>query len=220
MAGTIIGILGATGLGEALTQALVTLGEGNLAVLLALTAVICIVLGMGMPTTAIYLLVSIIAAPPLIQLGINPLAAHMYVFYFGIVSLITPPVAIAAFVAANLAGASPMSTAITAVRLGWTALVVPVMFIMSPNLIMQGSAVDVALAFVTAVAGVWVTTCGIQGYFRRPLGPLPRLAFVFGGLMLLVPAEAFENAVYVELGGLAISALAVGRELAASRKPA
>ena len=220
MAGTIIGILGATGLGEALTQALVTLGEGNLAVLLALTAVICIVLGMGMPTTAIYLLVSIIAAPPLIQLGINPLAAHMYVFYFGIVSLITPPVAIAAFVAANLAGASPMSTAITAVRLGWTALVVPVMFIMSPNLIMQGSAVDVALAFVTAVAGVWVTTCGIQGYFRRPLGPLPRLAFVFGGLMLLVPAEAFENAVYVELAGLAISALSVGRELAASRKPA
>ena len=220
MAGTIIGILGATGLGEALTQALVTLGEGNLTVLLILTAIICIILGMGMPTTAIYLLVSIIAAPPLIQLGINPLAAHMYVFYFGIVSLITPPVAIAAFVAANLAGAGPMSTAITAVRLGWTALVVPVMFIMSPSLIMQGSTIDVAMAFVTAVAGVWITTCGIQGYFRRQLGVLPRLAFMTGGIMLLIPAEAFESAVYVEFAGFAIGLIAVGREVLASRKSA
>ncbi len=218
MAGTIIGILGATGLGEALTQALVTLGEGNLAVLLALTAVICIILGMGMPTTAIYLLVSIIAAPPLVELGINPLAAHMYVFYFGIVSLITPPVAIAAFVAANLAGASPMATAVTAVRLGWTALVVPVMFILSPNLIMQGNSIDVALAFVTAVAGVWVTTCGIQGYFRRPLNPALRLAFIGGGLMLLVPAEAFASALYVELAGLLVSALAVTWEIIVSRR--
>ena len=137
-----------------MTQALVTIGEGNLAALLALTAVICIILGMGMPTTAIYLLVSIIAAPPLVKLGINPLAAHMYVFYFGIVSLITPPVAIAAFVAANLAGANPMATAVTSVRLGWTALVVPVMFVMSPNLIMQGEPFNIMVAFVTAVAGV------------------------------------------------------------------
>ena len=217
MAGTIIGVLGATGLGEALTQALVTLGEGNMAVLLALTAVICIVLGMGMPTTAIYLLVSIIAAPPLVALGIEPLAAHMYVFYFGIVSLITPPVAIAAFVAANLAGARPMETAATAVRLGWTALVVPVMFIMSPSLLMQGSAADVAVAFATAVAGVWAATCGIQGYFRRPLDAVARCAFASGGLMLLVPGEAFEGALYVELAGLALAALAVGRELAAAR---
>ena len=220
MAGVIIGILGATGLGEALTQALVRLGEGNLAVLLALTAVICIILGMGMPTTAIYLLVSIIAAPPLIQLGINPMAAHMYVFYFGIVSLITPPVAIAAFVAANLAGAGPMATAVTAVRLGWTALVVPVMFIMSPNLIMQGEVLDVAFAFVTAVAGVWVTTCGIQGYFRRPLGAVMRIAFMAGGLMLLLPAEAFGSAIYVQAAGVVIAVAAVGREVLAVRRAA
>ena len=112
---------------------------------------------MGMPPTAIYLLVSIIAAPLLVKLSINPLAEHMYVFYFGIVSLITPPVAIATFVAANLAGVSPMATAVTAVRLGWTALVAPVMFVLSPNLIMQGETGDIIIAFVTAVAGVWVT---------------------------------------------------------------
>jgi TRAP transporter 4TM/12TM fusion protein len=218
MAGLIIGILGATGLGEALTQALVTVGEGNLALLLGITAIICIVLGMGMPTTAIYLLVSIIAAPPLIKLGINPLAAHMYVFYFGIVSLITPPVAIAAFVAANLAGSSPMATAVTAVRLGWTALVVPVMFVLSPNLIMQGEAVDIIMAFVTAVAGVWVTTCGIQGYFVRPLGPVLRTAFIIGGLALLVPAEAFPNALNIEIGGIVLTLLLVGKEMLAKRR--
>ncbi|MBT5048482.1 MAG: TRAP transporter fused permease subunit [Rhodospirillaceae bacterium] len=218
MAGLIIGILGATGLGEALTQALVTVGEGNLALLLGITAIICIVLGMGMPTTAIYLLVSIIAAPPLIKLGINPLAAHMYVFYFGIVSLITPPVAIAAFVAANLAGSSPMATAVTAVRLGWTALVVPVMFVLSPNLIMQGEPVDIIIAFVTAVAGVWVTTCGIQGYFVRPLNFLLRIGFMVGGILLLIPVEAFPNAIYTELAGIALTLLLVGREMLARRK--
>jgi TRAP transporter 4TM/12TM fusion protein len=218
MAGVIIGILGATGLGEALTQALVTIGEGNLAALLALTAVICIILGMGMPTTAIYLLVSIIAAPPLVKLGINPMAAHMYVFYFGIVSLITPPVAIAAFVAANLAGANPMATAVTSVRLGWTALVVPVMFVMSPNLIMQGEWLDILLAFVTAVAGVWVITCGIQAYFVRPLNFVMRMAFIAGGIMLLLPSEAFPNAIYVELAGIAITAFAVGREWMAKKQ--
>ncbi len=225
MAGVIIGILGATGLGEALTQALVTLGENNLAMLLALTAVICIILGMGMPTTAIYLLVSIIAAPPLVKLGIHPMAAHMYVFYFGIVSLITPPVAIAAFVAANLAGANPMATAVTSVRLGWTALVVPVMFIMSPTLIMQGPTMGespeilaVIIAFFTAVAGVWVTTCGIQGYFQRHLNPLMRLAFMAGGIMLLIPAEAFPGAGIVEIVGIAVTALAVGFEWMAGRK--
>jgi TRAP transporter 4TM/12TM fusion protein len=217
MAGLIIGILGATGLGEALTQALVTVGENNLALLLAITAVICIVLGMGMPTTAIYLLVSIIAAPPLIKLGINPLAAHMYVFYFGIVSLITPPVAIAAFVAANIAGASPMATAVTAVRLGWTALVVPVMFVLSPNLIMQGNPWDILIAFVTAVAGVWVTTCGIQGYFVRPLGIVWRTGFMVGGIMLLIPSESFPNAIYIEVSGIILTTILVGREWVAKR---
>jgi TRAP transporter 4TM/12TM fusion protein len=218
MAGLIIGILGATGLGEALTQALVTIGEGNLALLLGITAIICIILGMGMPTTAIYLLVSIIAAPPLIKLGINPLAAHMYVFYFGIVSLITPPVAIAAFVAANLAGASPMATAVTAVRLGWTALVVPVMFVLSPNLIMQGDALDIIMAFVTAVAGVWVTTCGIQGYFNRPLGVIWRTGFIVAGIMLLIPSQSFSGAIYVEITGIALAVILIGREMLAKRR--
>ena len=145
------------------------------------------------------------------------MCAHMYVFYFGIVSLITPPVAIAAFVAANLAGASPMATAVTAVRLGWTALVVPVMFVLSPNLIMQGDPFDILLAFVTAVAGVWVTTCGIQGYFVRPLSLIGRTGFIIGGILLLIPSEASPNAIYLEVAGIFLTAILVGREWIAKR---
>ena len=103
-------------------------------------------------------------------------------------------------------------------RLGWTALVVPVMFVMSPNLIMQGEPGDILVAFVTAVAGVWVTTCGIQGYFVRALNPLMRLAFMSGGIMLLIPNEAFASAIYLEIAGIVITFLAVGWEWMAKRQ--
>jgi TRAP transporter 4TM/12TM fusion protein len=218
MAGVIIGIIDVTGLGFGLTYILVQLGQQSLFLLLGLTAIVCIVLGMGMPTTAIYLLVATLAAPPLIKLGIHPLAAHLFVFYFGLVSLITPPVAIAAFVAANIAGSKPMETAVQAVRLGWTALVVPFMFVMSPNLIMQGEPLNVAVAVITAFIGVWIATAGVLGYFFRPMGWLIRIAFVAAGISLLVPSQAFAGAVYVELFGLALAALAVGGEFVAARR--
>jgi len=180
--------------------------------LLSLTALICIVLGMGMPTTAVYLLVAVLAAPPLIQLGVLPIAAHMFVFYFGIVSLITPPVAMAAYVAANLARASTMETAIMSVRLGWTSLVVPVMFVMSPDLIMQGSPFNAGVAFITGVAGVWLATVGLVGYFLRPLRWLMRLNFLVAGIALLIPARAFPGADTLELAGIAFAAALVGGE--------
>ena len=217
MAGIIIGVMEVTGLGNGLTIVLVQFGEGNLPGLLFLTALICIVLGMGMPTTAIYLLVAAIAAPPLIKLGLNPMAAHMYVFYFGIVSLITPPVAVAAFVAANLAGSKPMETAVTSVRIGWTALIVPVMFIMSPNLIMQGHPLNVIIAIITAVAGVWLTTGGILGYLFRPMNGWVRFAYLFAGIALLVPAEAFDGAGWLELAGIFLFLLLMGWEFGLRR---
>jgi len=208
MAGIIMGVKGSTGLGDGLTFVLIQLGEGNLPILLFVTALICIVLGMSMPTTAIYLLVAAIAAPPLVKLGINPVAAHMYVFYFGIVSLITPPVAVAAFVAANLAGAKPMETALASVRIGWTALVVPVMFVMSPDLLLQGTASNAFLAVVTAVAGVWFATGAIIGYMFGPMGLAIRCAYGAVGLALLIPAQSFEGAGWLEVAG-AIGAVAL-----------
>jgi TRAP transporter 4TM/12TM fusion protein len=218
MAGMIIGIVEITGLGNGLTIVLVQFGEDNLFGLLAVTALICIVLGMGMPTTAIYLLVAVIAAPPLIKLGVNPIAAHMYVLYFGIVSLITPPVAVAAFVAANLAGAKPMETAFTAVRIGWTALVVPVLFVLSPSLIMQGSAAEILLSFAAAMAGVWLGTASIMGYLLRPMGPVLRLAFLVSAIALLIPAAAFEGAGWVQIAGLLLAGFLVGSEFYTKRK--
>lgn len=218
MAGILIGIIEVTGLGFGLTFILVQFGEGNLPGLLALTAMICVVLGMGMPTTAVYLLVATLAAPPLIQLGINPLAAHMFVFYFGIVSLITPPVAVAAYVAASLAKSGAMETAVASVRIGWTALVVPVMFVMSPNLIMQGETVNVAIAFVTAILGVWIATVGLLGYFMRPLTIFARLGFVVAGICLLIPSQSFDSAILFEIGAGALAALLISIELLAKRR--
>ena len=218
MAGIIIGIIDVTGLGFGLTFILVEFGQNSLAALLALTAIICIILGMGMPTTAIYLLVATLAAPPLIKLGINPLAAHMFVFYFGLVSLITPPVAMAAFVAANLAGSKPMETAVQAVRLGWTALVVPVMFVMSPSLIMQGKPLVVLFAAVTAFIGVWLGTAGILGYFFRPMGMVMRLGYLVAGIALMIPSQAFPDATYVEIVGFVLAVLLVGSEFMAVRR--
>ncbi len=218
MAGMIIGVVEITGLGNGLTIVLVLFGEDNLAGLLAITALICIVLGMGMPTTAIYLLVATLAAPPLIKLGIEPLAAHLFVLYFGLVSLITPPVAVAAFVAANLAGANAMETAFQSVRLGWTALVVPVMFVLSPNLIMIGEPLDIILAAVSALAGVWLATAGIMGYFVRHMGAVMRAGFVLAGIALLIPAQAFAAAGYVEIAGLALAVLVIGREVMHKRR--
>ncbi|MGA7486644.1 MAG: TRAP transporter fused permease subunit [Xanthobacteraceae bacterium] len=218
MAGIIIGIIDVTGLGFGLTFILVEFGQHSLFGLLALTALVCIILGMGMPTTAIYLLVATLAAPPLIKLGINPLAAHMFVFYFGLVSLITPPVAIAAFVAANLAGAGPMETAVQAVRLGWTALVVPVMFVMSPSLIMQGQPLDVLIAAVTAFIGVWFATAGVLGYFFRPMGFVMRAVYLAAGLALMIPSQAFPSAVYFEAIGFVIAAIVTFGEYFATRQ--
>jgi len=227
MAGFIIGVVGISGLGFGLTYVLVQIGTGSLATLLGLTAIICIVLGMGMPTTAVYLLVAVLAAPPLIELGILPIAAHMFVFYFGCVSLITPPVAVAAYVAASIAGAGATETAIMSVRLGWTALVVPLMFVMSPDLIMQGSLINSAIAFVTGVAGVWLATVGLVGYFLEPLRWFMRLNFLVAGIALLIPAQAFPGANILELAGIALAAVLVGgafrdrrRQRAAVRSPA
>ena len=218
MAGIIIGIIDVTGLGFGLTFILIEFGQQSLLALLILTAVVCIVLGMGMPTTAIYLVVATLAAPPLVKLGINPIAAHMFVFYFGLVSLITPPVAIAAFVAANIAGSRPMETAVQAVRLGWTALVVPFMFVLSPNLIMQGKPLDIAIAAITAFLGVWIATAGVLGYVFRPMNMLMRGVYIGAGVAMMVPNQAFPHAIYLEIAGFVVAATVIGSELFARRQ--
>jgi TRAP-type uncharacterized transport system fused permease subunit len=203
-AGIILGILDATGLSFGLTLVLVQLGEGNLFILLGLTAIICIFLGMGMPTTALYFLLATLAAPPLIKLGIQPMAAHLFVLYFGLMSMITPPVAIAAFTAAKLANAPPMATGYAAVRFGWPAFVVPFLFVLAPNLLMRGSFIGISLAFLTAIAGIWLASAGLAGFLFSRLSWWLRALYIVGGLALIIPSQAFEIANMLQVVGAVI----------------
>ncbi|MEJ2378287.1 MAG: TRAP transporter fused permease subunit, partial [Pseudolabrys sp.] len=131
-AGIVIGVLAISGLGYQLTLGLVQIGQGHLFVLLLLSAIVCIILGMGLPTVGVYVLLATLVAPSLVQVGVKPMAAHLYVMYFGMMSMITPPIAIAAFAAASVAKSDPMRTGFAATRFGWTAFIVPVLFVYSP----------------------------------------------------------------------------------------
>ena len=217
--GMIIGILAKSGLGFALTLVLSQLGEGNFALLLVLAALVCIILGMGMPTIGVYVLVSALVAPSMIEVGVTPMAAHMYVLYFGMLSFITPPIAIAAFAAAKLAGSHPMATGWAATRFGWSAFVVPVLFVFSPSLLLDGAPLELVHDIGSAVAGVWLVSVAIVGYFRRLLTMYMRWVFAVTGFLLLIPATMFQGAGWTDLAGVAIGALIVGREFMVPKAP-
>ena len=152
------------------TLALVQLGGGNLYVLLLIAALICIVLGMGMPTTGVYVLLAALVAPALIEAGVAKLPAHMFILYFGMMSMITPPIALAAFAAASISRADPMTTGFAAMRMGWVAYVIPFLFVLSPSLIMVGAPWKIALNAASATIGVYIASVAMMGYFTRPLG--------------------------------------------------
>ena len=184
----IIGVLQVTGLGFALTQILVKFGGGNLFVLLLLSAVVCIVLGMGMPTLAVYVMLAALVAPSMVEVGIPKLAAHMFILYLGMMSFLTPPVAIAAFFAASLAQAPAMATGWTSMRFGWTAYVVPFLFVFSPALLLQSPHIYYTVINVaTAIAGVWLMSAAMIGYFFRHMDFLMRVGVMVAGVLLLIP---------------------------------
>ncbi|HUG77849.1 MAG TPA: TRAP transporter fused permease subunit [Burkholderiales bacterium] len=220
VAGAVIGLLNITGLSLGLSLTLVKLGEGNLPLLLLAVAVMCIILGMGLPTTGVYLLVAVLAAPPLIQLGVPPMAAHMFVFFYGCLSMITPPVAMAAFAAAHIAGAGPMRVALTACRLGWPAFVLPFLFAWSPTLLLMGPAQAVLVSVATAIAGVWLVSAALSGYLFSTLGPERRLAAGALGAVLLLPGHGYAGALYIQAAAVVAAAALVAWELrrANSRK--
>jgi TRAP transporter 4TM/12TM fusion protein len=201
-AGIVIGILNVTGLSFNLTYALVQFGGGNKLVLLLLSAVICIVLGMGLPTLGVYVLLAALVAPALIEVGINPVAAHLFILYLGMMSMITPPIAIAAFAAAGIAKASAMATGFASMKFGWAAFVIPFLFVYSPTLIMIGEPIDIAVAIVTATFGVWLVSAGLAGYFMSKLSMIMRALFILCGLLALIPASTFPGAQYTDLVGV------------------
>jgi len=201
-AGIVIGVLAISGLGYQLTLGLVQIGQGHLFLLLFLSAIVCIILGMGLPTVGVYVLLAALVAPSLVELGVKPLAAHLYVMYFGMMSMITPPIAIAAFAAASVAQTDPMRTGFAATRFGWTAFIVPVLFVYSPSLLLIGDTLSVAVAFCTAVFGVGLISCAAVGFFMRQLATLGRLLFAAAGFAALIPANAFHGGVLLDIVGV------------------
>lgn len=184
-AGFVIGILNATGLGFALTLMLVSaVGESTWMLLLA-SAIVCIILGMGMPTSGVYVLLASLVAPSLVKAGITPIAAHMFILYFGMMSMITPPVALAAFAAATISGGGAFKTGLHAMRIGWTAFVLPFVFVATPALLFEGSLQETIIAGALTAAGVCAVTLGITGYWGRVLNPAIRLLFIVLGVLAL-----------------------------------
>ena len=216
-AGMVIGVLAITGLSFNLTYALVSVGASSVVVLLVLSAIVSIILGMGMPTLGVYALLATLIAPAMVELGIDPLAAHLYVMYFGMMSMITPPVAVAAFAAASIARADPMRTGFAAVKFGWTAFIVPFLFVASPSLLLKGDPQDAVLAVITAVIGVWLVSIAMAGYFVRPVGWPTRIGFAAAGLASLVPANAFAGALWTDAVGVVAGLALALRELKAAR---
>ncbi len=217
-AGFIIGILQVTGLGFAFTFLIVEFGGGNLVYLLLISAVMCIILGMGMPTLGVYVLLAVIVAPSLVEVGIDPLAAHMFILYFGMMSLITPPVAVAAFFAASIAEAPAMATGWTSMRFGWTAYVVPFLFVFSPSLLLQGEPLDLIIDVSTAIAGVWLVSAGMIGYFARRMDLVGRAAFLTVGVLLLIPKDLAEWGALTDWAGLVLGIALVYWDMSAARR--
>jgi TRAP transporter 4TM/12TM fusion protein len=206
-AGILIGLVNVTGLSFSLATKVVALSGGNTVVLLLMVALAAVVLGMGMPTVAVYVLLATLLVPALVEAGIGEMQAHLFILYFGMMSMITPPIAMASITAANLAGASPWTTSWEALKLAWVAYLVPFFFAFSPALILQGSAGGIALAAGTALLGVHSGSLAIAGFGRRPLRPWERVLFGLAGLCLIVPPDRGAWAMALNAAGAACAIL-------------
>ena len=208
-AGLIIGSVFVSGLGLKFTQSVIDLSGGNLLVLLALTGIAAIILGMGITTTAVYITVAALIVPAVIKAGVEPIAAHMFAFYFGVVSSITPPVALAAFAAAAIAKTPPMQTAFEATRVGIAKYLAPLIFVYNPSLLFVGPIWLTVVSTALALLGLWVLSIALEGWFRGALPTGRRILTLIGAAMLLFP----PTSTLADLPGIVI--IALGAVLAA-----
>ena len=188
MAGLVAGSITSTGLASKLITAVVTISRGNVMIALLLTMLCCIVLGMGVPTTANYCIMASTCAPILITIGVPQVAAHFFVFYFGIVADITPPVALAAYAGSAIAKAPPMKTAFNASKLAIAAFIVPYIFALNPAMLfVDTTAVQVVTVVITSFVGMFGVAGALNGFLFRRMNPLVRILFAGGGLLMMYP---------------------------------
>jgi TRAP-type uncharacterized transport system fused permease subunit len=183
----LVGMITLTGLGLQLSSILIELSGNSLFVLLLLTMVASLILGLGLPILVSYLVLAVLVAPALVQMGVVPIAAHLFIFFFAVVSDLTPPVAPGAFIAAGIAGADMMRTAWQACRLGLVAYILPYMFVYNNALLLKGSLVDIIPAVLTALVGVMALSFGIQGFVFRSINVFQRILCLLASFALISP---------------------------------
>ncbi len=215
MAGFIVGAMQISGLAFILSNALINMSGGSVPVLLVMTAIVALILGMGMPTVAVYVLLAVLVAPALVQMGVLPLAAHLFVFYFGMLSMITPPVCMAAFTAAAIAKANFWKTGYEAMRLAGVAYVVPFMMVASPTIMLLGKPESVLASVVTAILGTVLLGMALVGFFVRELPWVLRGVLALCGVSLILPPDlkGLEQVGWgLNIGGFAIGAIVLAAE--------
>ncbi|MBM7097837.1 TRAP transporter permease [Bacillus sp. H-16] len=199
-AGIIVGVVVFTGLGGKIAGALLTLAGDSLFLLLFFTMIACIILGMGLPTTANYVVTASMAAPALIAFDVPPIAAHFFVFYFGIVADITPPVCLAAYAGAGIARANPMKAGVNALKLAIAAFIIPYVFVYSPVLLLENATfATLTPVLVTAIIGMVAISAAMMGYFFAKPFWYERILLIVAGIMLIIPGNLF-----ISMGGLAL----------------
>ncbi|WP_299315166.1 TRAP transporter large permease subunit, partial [uncultured Halomonas sp.] len=221
--GMLVGALSMTGLSGTIANDFIHLAGGSVPLLLLMGALTSFVLGIGMTVTAAYIFLAVALAPALIQGGgLDPMAVHLFILYWGMLSFITPPVALGAFAAATVAGARPMSTGLQAMRLGSVIYFIPFLFVLNPALIMQGEPLQIVLVFVQALAGIVLFASAMQGYLigvgRLGHGAIQetviRALVMVSGLTLALPGGGMVPLTHVELLGISLAALLPGIALA------
>ena len=200
-AGIMVGIMSISGLAFSMTIQLLTLAAGNVFLLLMLIAVLAFILGIGLPTVSVYILTATLLAPALVKLGVTPMAAHMFVMYNGILSMITPPVAFAAYAAANIARTDGWTTGWMACVVGWSTFILPFLFVLTPSLLMDGSWTEIVLNFSRVTFGIWLGTIAAVGFSFARLNPVGRAIYALISLAVVLPPEAFSGAIWINVAG-------------------
>jgi TRAP transporter 4TM/12TM fusion protein len=214
VAGIIVGVVTLTGVGLNLSATVLSVSQGNLLLALVLIMIASLIMGMGTPTTVAYVIVATLGVPVLEKMGVAPLPSHMFVFYFGVISMITPPVAVAAFAAADIAGASMWRVGWTATRLALVAFLIPFMFVLDPGLLLQGPWLQVLGVSLSATLGVIGLAAGLVGWLFQPVGWLVRSALVVAALLLIIPGlrtDLIGLAMLLAIGGVALARRKAGR---------
>ena len=199
-AGVIVGVIALTGVGARFSSVLLNIAEANQLLALFFAMAIAIILGMGMPTTAAYAVAASVVAPGLVQLGIQPLIAHFFVFFFAVISAITPPVALAAYAGAAIAGSEPMRTSVESFKMGLSAFIVPFMFFYSPGLLLQGDWLTALHNSATACVGVYLLSAAVVGWFGGRAGAALRIALLVAALLMIA------GGLLTDVAGLALAA--------------